>query len=68
MKKIPVMLPADYFQVHDRTMLLLQSLERSAEGVAFTDEKFFILIKNWLSGRQTCPAAKGKYVVLKVCF
>lgn len=68
MKKISMMLPANYFQVNDRTMLLLERMERSAEDIAFTDEKFFILIKNWLSGRQTCPAAKGKFVVLKDCF
>lgn len=68
MKKIPMMFPANYFQVHDRTILLLQRLECSAEDVAFTDEKLFILIKNWLAGRQTCPDAKGKFVVLKDCF
>ena len=68
MKKIPMILLANYFQVNGRAMLLLQRLKCSVENVAFTDEKLFILTKNWLAGRQTCPAAKGKLVVLKDCF
>lgn len=68
MKKIPMILLANYFQVNGRAMLLLQRLKCSVEDVAFTDEKLFILTKNWLAGRQTCPAAKGKLVALKDCF
>lgn len=61
------MLLANYFQVNDRAMLLLQRLKCSVEDVAFTDEKLFVLTKNWLAGRQTGPAAKGKLVVLEDC-
>jgi len=67
MKKIPTILLANYFQVNGRAMLLLQRPKCSVEEVAFT-EKLFILTKNWLAGRQTCPAATGKLLVLKDCF
>lgn len=68
MKKLPMMLLANYFQVNGRATLLPQRLKCSVEDVTFTDEKLFILTKNWLAGRQTSPAAKGKLVVLKDCF
>lgn len=68
MKKISMLLLANYFQVIGRAALLLQRVKYSVEDVPFTAEKLFILTKNWLAGGQTCPAAKRKLVVQRDCF
>lgn len=68
MKKISMLLLANYSQVIGRAVLLLQRVKHSVEDVPFTDEKLFILTKNWLAGRQACPAAKRKLVVQRDCF
>lgn len=68
MKKISMLLLANYFQVIGRAVLLLQRMKYSVEDAAFTGEKLFILTRNWLAGRQTCPAVKRKLVVQRDCF